>query len=203
MGWTDIIILGMFKTEGEVGIYNVALKVATLTSITLFAINSIAAPKFAEFYGKKDMKGLREVVLQTTKLIFWTSFPILLVFFFFPSFILGIFGREFEAGAVALMILAFGQFINAISGSVGYILQMSGKHKVFQNIILVATTINIILNAVLIPRYGINGAACASLVSMSFWNLSSVTYIKIHFGISTLYIPGLKNITCKLNSFFF
>ncbi len=134
-------MLGMFRTEKEVGIYNVALKLAALTSITLFAINTIAAPKFAEFWGRRDIKGLGRVAQQSTKLIFWTSFPILLSFWLFPSYILNVFGSEFKAGSTALIILTFGQFINAISGSVGYILQMTGKQKVFQNIILTATII--------------------------------------------------------------
>ncbi len=192
MQWTDTIMIGMFKTETEVGVYNVTLKVAMLTSVGLFAINSIAAPKFAEFYGKRDMKGLAKVAQQSTKLIFWSSFPILLILFIFPSFILGIFGGEFKVGVFALMVLALGQFVNSISGSVGYILQMTGKHRVFQNIILAATIINIVLNAVLIPVYGINGAAFASMVSLFFWNLTSVVYIRKNLNIMTLYIPLLK-----------
>ena len=192
MQWTDTIMLGMFRTEGEIGIYNVALRVASLTSIMLFAINSIAAPKFAEFYGKKDMQGLQQTVQHSTKLIFWTSFPILLVFFLFPSLILGIFGKDFKTGSYALMFLTFGQFINAISGSVGYILQMTGRQKTFQNILLVATTINIILNAVLIPRFGINGAAFASMVSMGLWNIIAFIYIKNTLNILTFYLPYLN-----------
>ena len=191
MGWTATIMLGMFKSDMEVGIFNVAVKVAVFTSITLVAINSIAAPKFAEFYGKKDIEGLGKVARQSTKLIFWTSFPILLAIFLFPSFILGIFGTEFKAGIFALLILTVGQFVNAISGSVGFILQMTGKEKVFQNIMLAATALNIALNAVLIPRYGINGAAVANMVSMVFLNLSSVIYIKFSMNINTLYIPAL------------
>lgn len=189
MNWTAIIMLGMMKTDAEVGIFNVAVKIATVTSITLFAINSIAAPKFAEFYGKRDMKGLGKIAQQSTKLIFWTSFPILLVIFIFPSFILGIFGQEFKTGIYALILLTIGQFINAISGSVGLILQMTGKQKVFQNIMFIATLINIILNAILIPRYGINGAAFASMISMGLLNLSSVIYVKVYLNIVTLYVP--------------
>ena len=192
MQWTDTIMLGMFRTEGEVGIYSVVLKIAALTSITLFAINSIAAPKFAEFYGRNDMEGLGKIARQSTKLIFWSSFPILLILFIFPAFILGIFGGEFKVGVFALVILAFGQFINSISGSVAFILQMTGKHKVFQNIILSATAINILLNAILIQRYGIYGAAFATVVSMMFWNLASVIYIRTNLNIMTLYIPLLK-----------
>jgi O-antigen/teichoic acid export membrane protein len=189
MHWTDTIMLGMFRTEGEVGVYNVAMKIAMLTSVTLFAINSIAAPKFAEFHGRGDMKGLGRVAQQSTKLIFWSSFPILLVIFLVPSFILGIFGEEFRFGVYALLILAFGQFINSISGSVGYILQMTGKQKVFQNIIIGSTIINILLNTILIPRYGINGAALASATSIMFWNLSSIIYIKYSLGFFTVYMP--------------
>ncbi len=192
MQWTDTIMLGMFRTETEVGVYSVVLKVAMLTSVGLFAINSIAAPKFAEFYSRGDMKGLGKIVQQSTKLIFWSSFPILLILFIFPSFILGTFGGEFKVGVLALIILTLGQFANSISGSVGYILQMTGKHKVFQNIMLTATIINIVLNAVLIPVYGINGAALASMASMIYWNLASVVYIRANFNIMTLYIPLLK-----------
>ncbi|UJS18257.1 MAG: flippase [Candidatus Jettenia sp.] len=196
--WTDTVMLGIFRTEIEVGIYNVALKIANFTAITLFAINSIAAPKFAEFYGRGDIKGLSRVVKQSTKLIFWTSFPILLVILLFPSFILGFFGEEFKTGSHVLLFITIGQFINAISGSVGFVLQMTGKQKVFQNIMLIATVLNIVLNAILIPRYGINGAAFASMIAVIFWNLSSVVYIKSYMNIVTLYIPNINKNKFKI-----
>ena len=142
MGWTDTIMLGMFRSAQEVGMYNVALRVSMITSISLMAINTIAAPKFAEFWGKGDIKGLAKVAQQSTKLIFWTSFPILLLFLIFPKPILGIFGEEFKAGTVALMILTVGQFVNAAAGSVGYILQMTGHQKFHQNVVLIGAIIN-------------------------------------------------------------
>lgn len=192
MQWTDILMLGIFRPEGDVGIYNVAVKVAGVTSITLLAINSIVAPKFAESYGKGDMVGLRDIVGHSTKLIFWTSFPILLVLFIFPSFILGIFGTEFRGGVFALLLLTVGQFVNAVSGPVGFLLNMTDRQNVVLGIMLAASTINITLNAVLIPVYGITGAAMASMASMAFWNLAAVAYIKARFNILTLYIPGLR-----------
>ncbi|RLJ70435.1 O-antigen/teichoic acid export membrane protein [Hydrogenivirga caldilitoris] len=178
MGWTDTIMLGMFRTEEEVGIYNVALRVSMITSITLMAINTIAAPKFAEFWGKGDIKGLAKVAQQSTKLIFWTSLPILLLFLIFSKAILGIFGEEFKAGAVALMILTIGQFVNAAAGSVGYILQMTGHQQFHQNVVLIGAILNIILNWLLIPIYGIIGAAIASSISMIFWNVIFSVKIK-------------------------
>jgi O-antigen/teichoic acid export membrane protein len=189
--WTAIIMLGMFRSNVEVGIFNVAVKISLITTVSLMAINSIAAPKFAEFYGKSDMAGLGRIARQSSKLIFWTSFPVLLIIFVSPSFILGVFGEDFKAGVLALILLTIGQFINAVSGSVGFILNMTGRQKVFQNIILITTMLNILLNLILIPAYGINGAAFANMVTMVFWNLCSVIYIKRYLKIDTIYIPIL------------
>ena len=194
MGWTDTIMLGMFRSAQEVGVYNVALKVSMITSFTLGAINTIAAPKFAELWGKRDIKGLARVAQQSTKLIFWTSFPVLPLFLIFPKPILGIFGEEFKVGAVALMILTLGQFVNAAAGSVGYILQMTGHQKFYQNVVLIGTVLNIVLNWLLIPIYGVVGASIATSITVIFGNVLSSIFIRRNMKIKT-YI----NLRCKRN----
>ena len=186
MSWTDIIMLGMFRTQEEVGIYNVAVRLSMITSFTLAAINSIAAPKFAELWGKKDLEGLKKVAQQSTKLIFWTSAPILVLYLLFPSFFMGLFGEEFKEGALALMILTVGQFVNAGCGSVGYILNMTGKQLFVQNIIFLSMLINIILNWMLIPVYGMVGASISSTFSYILWNLIFLIYIRIKYGFWTM-----------------
>jgi len=189
MSWTDTIMLGMWRPEEEVGIYNVAVRLSMITSFTLGAINSIAAPKFAEFWGKRNLEGLKRIAQQSTKLIFWTSAPILVLYILFPKFFMGIFGEEFRKGASALVFLTIGQFVNAACGSVGYILQMTEKHKIFQNILLIATLINLILNIFLIPKYGLNGGAFSNMVSMIIWKVACWLYIRFIYRINTAYLP--------------
>lgn len=191
MSWTDIIMLGVFKSASEVGVYTVLIKLAGLTSITLMAINSIAAPKFSELYSNNDIDGLKKIVQHSSKMIFYSSLPIILILSIFPKFILEIFGQEFIMGTTALWILMFGQFVNIISGSGGYIMQMTNNHNVFQKIIIVTFLINIILNYFLIPMFGINGAAFASMFSIIFWNIFTVVYLKKTMGINTIYIPKI------------
>ncbi len=186
MSWTDIIMLGMWRTDAEVGIYNMAVKLAMITSFPLMAINSIAAPKFAEFWGRQDMEGLKRMAQQSTRFIFWTSAPVLTLYLLFPSFFMGIFGEEFRVGALALVILSIGQFVNAASGSVGYILQMTGKQNVLSNIVLGASLTNILLNYILIPEFGIYGAATASCVAMVILNLLPLFIIKKKYGFFTI-----------------
>ncbi len=185
MKWTDILMLGMYRNEADVGIYSAAQRVAGLTSLSLIAINVIAAPKFVQFYSQKDLAGLEKIAKQSTKLIFFTSVPFLVVYFIFPHQIMNVFGREFSPGTSVLIILSIGQFINALCGSVGYIMQMTDHQKLFQHVIFVAAIINIIMNYFLIPVYGINGAAFASIASMVFWNAALVAFIKRKLGFYT------------------
>ena len=90
---------------------------------------------------------------------------------------MGLFGEEFKTGTLALMFLTTGQFVNAASGSVALILGMTGKEKFASYVILIATIINFMLNFVLIPKLGINGAAVASMVGLMFWNIIFLIYI--------------------------
>ena len=191
LGLIDIAILGIFKTSAAVGIYSVAVKLSSVVVLSLGAINTIAAPKFVEFWGKGDKHGLLKMARQSTEIIFWTSFPIVLIITIFPYSILGFFGSEFKTGAIALIMLAFGQFINAISGSVGYILEMTGFQLFTQNIMIVSVIINIILNLLLIPRYSIDGAAFASMITLIFWNLTMGRKVKNILGGWVFYIPFL------------
>lgn len=189
MGNIDTIMLGIFSSTENVGIYNIAFKVASLMILSLTAINTIIAPMFSELYWSNKIEDLKKVIKFSSKLMFWTSVPVFVVLIVFPEFVLGIFGNEFEIGKDALIILAIGQFINAVSGSVGFLLNMTGKQHIFRNIVLMATLINLILNFILIPKYGIMGAAIATMISVAVWNIVSVVYIKLKYNIKTFYLP--------------
>lgn len=185
ISWSDIIMLGMFTTDTEVGIYSVALKIALVMTIPLTALNSIAAPKFAEFWGHQDLTNLKNIATKSTKLIFWITLPLFLFIITLPNFFLKMFGDEFVSGVLVLTILAFGVFINALSGSVGHIIEMTGHQRIQQKILLIAAVLNILLNYILIPSYGMEGAAIATVITTSFWNLSYVLFIKKKFGFYT------------------
>lgn len=191
MQWTSVLILAIYVTEREIGIYNVANKISLVTSISLFAINSMAAPMFAELFAKGNMRKLEKVVHRSTRLIFLSSTPVLLIFLIFPTFFLQIFGAEYMTGKSALILLTLAQFINACSGSVGVIMKMTNEQKAFQNIIIVAMLINICLNLMLVPIMGIKGAALSSLISTATWNISSILVIRRRHNILTVFTPTL------------
>jgi len=187
MSWADSIIIGIFKTEIDIGIYNVAIRLAMISGVVLGAVNSIVAPNISNAYNNGKHEEFKCIVYQSTRIIFFLSFPILIFLLVFPEFLLSFFGQEFILGKQTLYILLIGQIINSLSGSVGVIMQMTGKEKVFQNILLLALILNISLNFILIPIYGIEGAAIASSASIIFWNLTSVTYIYKNHQVLTFF----------------
>jgi len=192
MAWTDKLMIGNMMNVESVAIYEVAFRFSMGVSITLMAINSISSPKFAEKYANNDIGGMGKIAMQSAKLIFWTTIPLAIILLFFPKFFMGLYGKEFLIGFEALRWLIIGRVINAFSGSVGNLMQMSGQQKSFMNILIISSIINVMLNYILIPIYGINGAALASVSSLSFWNLTMVYVVKRKFGFSTIYIPLLS-----------
>lgn len=187
MAWSDSLMIGIFKSEYDVGIYSVALRLAMTTGIILGAVNSILAPKISECYNNNRLDEFKKLIKHSTKIIFLTTLPVIVIMFTFSKFFLSIFGPQFVVAQYTLIILLAGQTVNAMSGSVGFILQMTGKERVYQYILLVALFFNILLNIFLIPRYGIEGAAIASAFSLLFWNISSMLYIYFKYNIVTFF----------------
>ena len=192
MAWTDKLMLGNMLGPESVAIYGVAFRFSMGVSITLMAINSIASPKFAEKFSNNDISGMGKVAMQSAKLIFWTTIPLASILLIFPKFFMGIYGSDFLIGVEVLRWLIVGRIVNALSGSVGSLMQMTGQQNNYMKILIVGSIINVTLNYVLIPIYGIKGAAFASVFSLSFWNLTMVYNVKKKFGFSTFYIPLIK-----------
>lgn len=183
MNFTDTVVLGIFGEAADVGVYGVAMRTAMLTSFVLIAVNSIAAPKFAALHRQGDLRTLEAVAQNCAKLTTVLAAPALLVFVFAPGWVLQIFGEGFEAGATVLSILALGQFVNVAAGSVGYLLMMSGNERLMRNNITVAALLNLVLNLILVPTYGVIGAATATAVSLAIMNVSAAFLVYHKLGI--------------------
>ena len=186
MKWIDTFMLGIWTDAGEVGIYGVAARTAFLTSFVLSAVNSVVAPKFATLYEEGNLLALGKLARNAALLMTFLSLPLLIAFIFFSSQILAIFGAGFTEGGTALAILACGQFVNVATGSVGHLLVMSGREKIFRNNIVFGAILNATLNFLLIPRFGLVGAATATATATMVMNLRAVWLAKKHLGISTM-----------------
>lgn len=192
MGWTDILMIGAFCTDAEVGIYNAAVKTAALGSVAIAAVNSIAAPKFAEAFSSQGVNGLKKLVKQTTLLSFIASLPVFLIIFLIPGFLMHFFGNGFLEAIPSLLFLTAGQLINTISGSTLYVLNMTQKEKLARNVLFCGVLLNLGLCIILVPAYGITGAAVATMTSTIVWNSLAVIVIYKHYHFLTYPFLSLK-----------
>lgn len=189
--WLDILILAYYVEEAKVAIYRVATRLTSLATIPLISINAIAGPKFAEAYGNNDARGLHNSVRQATRMIFWSCVPILFIFLVFPKWGLYTFGRGYtsEEAVTVFIIVTLGQVANVLTGPVTVLLNMTGRQKVTMYYALATVVIDISLNLILIPMYGLIGAAIATAVSRTVLNFGCAMQIYFSMGISTVYNP--------------
>jgi O-antigen/teichoic acid export membrane protein len=202
MSWTDKLMLGILDSpdvvsglltnSAQIGVYHTAFKLSMFATIGLMAIKSIASPKFAELYKQNEFKLLEKVTQQSTKLIFWTTLPLVIVFILFSEKFMLLFGDEFRVGVFSFIVLSLGRVVVSFSGAAGNLLQMCGKQVIFMNVAIVGSLVNIILNLSLIPIYGIDGSAIATMISLIVFNLLLVYFVKREFGFYTFYIPFKK-----------
>ena len=187
INWTDIIMLGLMVDEKQVGIYNIAYKIGTIGFLVIVTISTIITPKIASLYGENKMGELKKLVHNSTRLIAALSFPIVVVLIIMNQFILSFFGQEALAGGMTMIIVSLGVLFNAVTGNVDQVLNMTNKQGILRNIIAVCFFVNVILNFILIPQYGIEGAAYSSLITNILINILSLYYMKKRLGFYTLF----------------
>jgi O-antigen/teichoic acid export membrane protein len=183
-------LLGLWEDSAEVGMYAVAQRLAFLPGLLLIAVNSIVAPMFAGFYQNRDMASLERVARGAASLMAVVALPFVAALVLLPGSLLAMIGDDFRGGAAVLAVLAIGQYLNIATGSVGCVLMMTGRERVIRNITAGAAVANVVLCLVLIPAFGILGAAVATAIAMGGQNIVAAVAVSRSLGISTLPIFG-------------
>ena len=157
-----IVLLGALGTAHEVGVYNVAFRVANLLPFLLSAAMPALMPAIAELdvHGRHD--DLQRLITRSTRLILFGSLPIAVVAIGFAGPVLHVFGSDFGGGETSLRILAVANVVSIACGSAGTALVMLGHAKAMTVTQTAATVVALGLAAALVPPFGANGAALAT-----------------------------------------
>lgn len=188
--WSSSLFLGIYADAGSVGLYNVAQRTAALISFILIVFNSITAPRFAALYSQGKLKELERLAVKTAWLMSVVACPLLVIVLAIPEWILSLFGPEFTSASMLLRIIAAGQFINVMTGSVGYLLMMTGNERLMRNNVALTAGISLVLNVLLVSRYGALGAAVTTAVCLAIQNVIAAWFVYKRLGIRT--IPGWR-----------
>lgn len=190
LGSVGLFVLEHYESTKNVGVFDLCFKLSQIVILFLLVVNSISAPKFSELYWSGRSQELHKYLRQSSKILFIISILVCSVLFTFPNTLLSFFGVEFlENGTLILRILVLGQFLNAITGSVGVFMNMTGYQKMNRNITLLVAFISIITTVLLTKNFGATGTAIAVSGSIGLNNLIAAFLVRKKTGFSTFYNP--------------
>lgn len=181
--WSPPLLVGVFSTSKDVGLFNAALPLAASTKMFLSSVAFLYMPVASEIFSNNSRKDLIEVHSTTTRWIAYASLPLLSFLFVFSARTLDfVFGSAYiDAGAV-LALMALGYLFNTLTGPVGELLIAVGKTKreMFANILKVLLFLAV--GAYLLPVHGIIGAAAAYAAGMAVGNIFRLWFCRRHIG---------------------
>jgi len=178
-----IVVLGILQPPTEVALYRIAMQGSLVISISLSAAYLVANPYISRLYAKGNISGLRKLSIETANICFVIS---AIIMFFYVVFgrqiILNVFGRELRDSFFALLILSSGQIFNAYGALAGSILTMTNREREILIPAGLSVIVNIVMSFGLGSQFGLNGVACATMLTVIFWNMFLLYLVRLRFG---------------------
>jgi O-antigen/teichoic acid export membrane protein len=199
----DTLMLSIYKSADLVGVYNAAIPLTHIPSIFLNSVLFLFMPFISFFYANNNFNEIRKSYSVVTKWITSFSLPIILLLFFFPDVVINLFfGVQYLEGIIVLRIISIGTLFHIIMGPNGALLTGIGQTKFLMWTTVFSVVINIFLNIVLIPEFGMTGAAVATFSAIFTMNLLKSLKIFFSHKIHAFTINNLKPLLITLAFFF-
>ncbi|HEX8400903.1 MAG TPA: flippase [Allosphingosinicella sp.] len=183
MNQIDIILLGQLASTSEAGHYAAAWRLASLVVFALVAITAISAPMIAWAHRRNDRAELARIARLNARLALAFSLGMTIFLAAIGPYALRLFGPGFDDAYPALLVLLLAGMVNAFTGSVAYLMTMTGRQQLALAIFGSSLLVSIVLNVLLIPPLGTLGAAIASASGTILWNVAMLVYVRRQFGI--------------------
>lgn len=200
-GNIQTLLLGSLGSITGVGLFAVANQVTLVSSEFSSSLNTTAKPVMAELHDQNDLKQMGRIYQTTNKWAVMLQLPIFLIMVLFPTQILSIFGESFTDGALALVILAFASLMRVGTGMGGIIIDMTGYAKIKLVNSIIRLVVYLGLNLLLIPRWGLLGAAAAILLGEGAINLLRMAQVYVLFRLVPYNWSFLKPLTAGTVAF--
>ncbi len=172
----DVFFLKRYTNFETLAYYGTSIKIIFLISTLINVMGSYLSVRIADLF-VTDLVALQAVLKKGVRVIVGLALLLSVILFVLAAEILGVFGAAYQEAVPALRILIAGHFMSTLFGVTQVYLNMTKKQVVLQYILIIAVVINAILNAILIPKYGMLGAAVASAFSVIFWNGCAVVWV--------------------------
>ncbi|RLG31398.1 hypothetical protein DRO03_01220 [Methanosarcinales archaeon] len=175
----DTLLIAYFLTVTDVGYYAVAVSMSRFFWRIPQSIQMVAYPATSEYWTKGEIHPLHKMINNSMK--YSARFLLVIglgVLFFAKEIIIFLFGQSFLSSVFPFQILVIGTVIYGIVIPIGGTFAGIGRPDLSLKIAAIGATANVLLNVLLIPRFGIAGAAVATITSFII-----IAALVIHFTI--------------------
>ena len=167
----NMIVVGSYLPADQLAMFNAAFRTAFMIGFGITAVDSVTLPKAARLYAANDMEALQRLIFHATQMKFWGALFAIGLFVAFGREILSIFGADFGQAYHALVILGVAMVVIAGTGAVTELLSISGQQDHCLYVFLSAFILTLVLHSIVVPRYGLEGAAWSVLAVVSFYSI--------------------------------
>jgi len=193
LSYFDILMIGYFLESSQVGFYRAIQPLQQTSTLLMTAFTFLFLPTATQYYEEGDIAGLGSFYSVSTKWLTIGTLPIVLLFALFAEDVVRtVFGAAYLPAAPALAVLVAGQSFRAIVGLDGDIVKAMDRTEIELGSALAGLVVNVALNLYLIPRYGITGAAFATVVGYIVYNVVEVAIIYRLLGIHPFAFNNFK-----------
>jgi stage V sporulation protein B len=199
IGYIDTLMLTYFSSLKEVGIYNVVLPTIMMFAFFGKSIYQVFLPIVSEMWSKNIKNKIKTSFYIIKKYSLFIITPFTLILFIFPKIILNLlFGSEYVSGYISLMILSIGIIFLTISFINQSVLTGIGKPEEVTKILIIGSFFNIITNLILIPFFGIIGAAITTTLSYLLIMILTSRKLEIYIHTNSNILEWIKLIICSI-----
>ena len=188
--WIGTLILAANSTSETVANFDAIRRTAMLVSFALVAVNGVIAPKFAVANQKGDREELHALLAWSSVIAVAIALPLTITILTVPGIVLKLLSVELALGKTVLVIVTLAQLFNAITGSVGCMLTMTGQAYYMSKATTIALLVSIVLMTSLVSNYGILGIAIASTVGVVVQNSLFLNRVRAKFGLPSWRVFG-------------
>lgn len=189
--WVDTLIVGALVSASATAIYTTSSRTIKLGSLILLAIIQAMAPQLSDLLSRGQRARAEHVYRVSTWWLMTVTWPVYATMAVFAPLLLHIFGHGFSTGSEVVVTMAAAMLLSTAMGPVDMVLLMGGKSG--WNLIntMTSLTANITLNFLLIPQFGIEGAAIAWAVAVALNNILPYIEVRVMLHITPFAAPGL------------
>ncbi|HEY6580494.1 MAG TPA: oligosaccharide flippase family protein [Rubrobacter sp.] len=180
--WTAVVVLGVFEPVPTVGVYSAAARTAALSSLVLISFAGVFSPLAAGLYRQERLGELGRLYADVSRWAFTGALAFFLVTALFSRDVMLFFGEEFAHGWPVVVVISAAQLFNSSVGPTARLLAMTGHQKAVMVSTVGSAIAAVALNFLLVPHYGVGGAAAATAAALVLANGSSLIFVRRRLG---------------------